>query len=126
MCVRRMFGCFSIRMWWPRERTRIAVTGPPSSLVLAAGVVLLGLLDEPDQVEDVAAMGVDRSLWTFLRTWAFRRRHAPLLDALRRSTELLDGVQTDYGREEVAYIKTVNRRLLRHYDPAGTTDRAVR
>jgi hypothetical protein len=60
--------------------------------------------------------------WPGLRGWIFRRRHAVLIDALRRSTELLDGGTTDYYREEVAYIKTVNRRLIRRYDPCGTTD----
>lgn len=67
-----------------------------------------------------------------LRGWWFRRRHAPLLDALRRSTELLQGADTPtatkftpYHAEEVAHILAVNRRLLRHYDPAGTTDRKV-
>lgn len=59
------------------------------------------------------------------RRW-FRRRHGALLDALRRSTELLDGGTTDYYREEVAHIQAVNRRLIRHYDPAGLTDRRVR
>ena len=53
-----------------------------------------------------------------------------LLDALRRSTELLDGMEpsngTAYWREERDYIISVNRRLLREHDPDAQTDRAVR
>jgi hypothetical protein len=60
-----------------------------------------------------------------MRRWLFRKRHAALLDALRRSTEMLDGGTTDYYREEVKHIQAVNRRLLRHYDPSRQTDRTV-
>jgi hypothetical protein len=69
-----------------------------------------------------------------MRRWWFRRRHTALLDALRRSTELLDGQGSDhvavggfsqYYREEVDHVQAVNRRLLREYDPGGTTDRTV-
>jgi hypothetical protein len=76
---------------------------------------------------------------TFWARWSpgraiFRRQHGPLLDALRRSNELLQGHDTpsaigawsDYYREEVAYIRQVNHRLLRRYDPAGVTDRKAR
>lgn len=56
----------------------------------------------------------------------FRRRHGLLLDALRRSTELLDGGTTNYYRQECSQIKTLNRQLLRRYDPDGTTDRLAR
>jgi hypothetical protein len=53
-----------------------------------------------------------------------------LLDALRRSTELLDGMRpvngSDNWLEERDYIVAVNRRLLRTVDPEGLTDRAVR
>jgi hypothetical protein len=60
-----------------------------------------------------------------IRGWLFRKRHGALIDALRSSTELFD-TTTEYGREEVNYIVAVNRRLIRHYDPDGTTDRRVR
>lgn len=53
-----------------------------------------------------------------------------LLDALRRSTELLDGMEPSngsaYWREERDHIVSVNRRLLREHDPDALTDRAVR
>jgi hypothetical protein len=61
-----------------------------------------------------------------IRHAVFRRQHGAVLDALRRSTELLDGGTTPYYREEVGYIQKVNRRLLRAYDPNSSTDRKVR
>jgi hypothetical protein len=68
-----------------------------------------------------------------LRYSIFRRRHGALIDALRRSNELLAGADTPrattftpYHAEEVAYIRKVNARLLRHYDPSGATDRRAR
>lgn len=60
--------------------------------------------------------------WWFLR----RKDAAALLDALRRSNELLMNGNTPYFREEVEHIRAVNWRLLRHYDPAHKTDRTVR
>lgn len=77
----------------------------------------------------------DRPAENTLRYWWFRRRHGSLIDALRRSTELLEGQGadhiavggfSDYYREEVDHSRAVNARLIRHYDPAGTTDRRAR
>lgn len=52
-----------------------------------------------------------------------------LIDALRRSTELLEGIQPAnagaYWREERDHILAVNRRLLREHDPEHLTDRKV-
>ena len=68
-----------------------------------------------------------------LRGFFFRRRHGVLVDALRRSNELMAGMDTpsvttftDYHAEEVAHSRAVNARLIRHYDPDGTTDRKAR
>lgn len=61
-----------------------------------------------------------------LKHWLFRRRHGALVDALRRSNEMLAGGATAYHYEEVDYIRSVNYRLLREYDPRASTDRKVR
>jgi hypothetical protein len=64
-----------------------------------------------------------------IRVWKralFRRRHGALIDALRRSNELLVGIGNNpYHREEVEHIRQVNWRLLREYDPNAATDRLV-
>ncbi len=54
-----------------------------------------------------------------------RRRYAHLVDALRRSNELLSGGTTRHHREEVEHIRAVNFRLLREVDPDAATDMTV-
>lgn len=54
-----------------------------------------------------------------------RRRYAVLVDALRRSNELLSGGSTAYHHAEVEHIRAVNFRLLREVDPHHTTDMTV-
>jgi hypothetical protein len=61
--------------------------------------------------------------------WIMRRRHGALIDALRRSSELLEGdphTFSTYWREERDHLRAVNLRLLRRYDPKGKTDRKAR
>ena len=53
------------------------------------------------------------------------RQRAALIDALRRSNELLSGGTSQHHREEVEHIQAVNYRLLRDSDPEGLTDRTV-
>lgn len=66
-----------------------------------------------------------RALWRRLG----RRDAAYLIDALRRSTEVLawgyPPGETDHARSEREHILQVNRRLLREYDPDGDTDMKV-
>ena len=65
-----------------------------------------------------------RDRWNWLR----RGNLPALIDALRRSTELLDHaeMQTPHASAERDYIIAVNRRLVRGYDPKARTDRAAR
>ncbi len=62
--------------------------------------------------------------------WNWLRKGNPhaLIDALRRSTELLDHaqMQTTYADEEREHIIAVNRRLVRSHDPDAVTDRKAR
>lgn len=57
------------------------------------------------------------------------RDAAHLVDALRRSTEILawgyPSGETEHARFEREHILQVNHRLLREYDPAGETDMKV-
>ena len=64
-----------------------------------------------------------RARWRWLRSGNL----PALIDALRRSTEMLDcaTMQTDHAEYERQHIIAVGRRLVRDHDPRHETDRVV-
>ena len=64
-----------------------------------------------------------RARWRWMRSGNL----PALLDALRRSTEMLDcaHVQTDHAEYERQHIFAVGRQLVREHEPRAESDRTV-